>query len=225
MKYDAKNDSFKLGEYNYSVEKKMLKEAHRKKVGYKTKFIIIIIFISILTFIFYPFDLERTAGIKNLTADDISNITLEQTITIPKGMDIETKDISMDDIGEELEELRPLPISKYSEIHSTSMKDITDKNFIEEVLLTLSNHNMRKRRFSKGGTTFRVDYTMPGSTRVTIRLNDDNKTGVHIFISHDPRYVSLYTFSSNGSSDRARYKIYGDGIDTQKLFELTRKFK
>lgn len=190
---------------------------------YKTKAINIIVFISIFFFIFYPFDLERTAGIKNITADDISSISVNQRIQIPKGMDIE-KNISMYDIANKLEDLRPLPLSEYSEDYLISLEDITDKRFIEEVLSTLSNHKMRKRRFSKGVDTFPVDYTKPRETGVLIYLNDPSKTQVRISISHDPRYVSIHKFNNtNGSEDRARYKIYGDEIDTRKLFELNRQ--
>lgn len=226
MKYDSKNGSWKLGEYSYSVDKKMIKEAHRNKVGYKTKGISIIVFVSMLIFIFYPYDLERTAGIENLTADDISSVSLNQTIRIPKGMDIETKEISMNDIAKKLEELSPLPLSEYSESHLISMTGITDKSFIEEVLLTLSNHNMRKIRFSKGVDYFRSDNALPSRTRISIRLNYPNKTEVHIYISHDPTYISIYKFNSiDGNSGRVRYKMYGDGIDTQRLFKLTREFQ
>jgi len=213
MKYDAKNGSLKLDEHI------------RKRSRYKIKVITIIVVISIFIFFFYPIDLEHSADIKNLTADYISSISLNQTIQIPKGMDIDKKKISMYDIAEELEELKPLPLSVHSESYLISMENITDESFIEEVLLILSDHNMRKRYFSRKVDTFHIDHTMPRLTTILICLNDSNKTQIDISISHDPRYVSVYKISdTNGSGDRARYKIYGDGIDTQKLFELTREF-
>ncbi|KAB3539046.1 hypothetical protein F8154_01030 [Alkaliphilus pronyensis] len=222
MKFDNKNNGWKFGEYSYSVDNGLFKKAYTKKAGYKTK-ITVIAFISVLIFILYPFDLEGTAGIKNLTAEDISSISLNQVIVIPKGMDIENQDISMEDIAEKIKELRPLPLSEYSEDHVISMEAITDKRFIEEVLITLSNHKMRKRRFSRGVDFFPMDYTMPSSTRLSIYINDSNKTLVNIFISHNPQYVSIHKYSNiNGNSKTARYKIYGDGIDTQRLFELTK---
>jgi hypothetical protein len=99
------------------------------------------------------------------------------------------------------------------------MADTTDKSFIDEVPLTLSNHTMRKRR---GGGTSTIDNAMPDSTILFIRLNDANKTQVIIDIDHDPRNVIIH---KHGRSQRPRYyKLYGDGIDTQKLFELTREF-
>jgi len=118
-----------------------------------------------------------------------------------------------------------LPLSEYSENYIVSLEDITDESYIEEVLSILSNHNMRKRRLAGSLDIFYPNYTMPRSTRILIRLNDANKTYVYIDISHDPRYV--YIDKSNLTSekrDEGRYIIYGDGIDTRKLFELTREF-
>lgn len=220
MKFDPRNGSWKLGEYSYSVDKKMIKEAYRK-VSFKTKIItiiIIILFISRLIFIFYPLDLMQTLGIKNITVDDISSIHFQQMIKIPKGMDMEAKEISMNEIGKKLDELWPLPLSEHSESYPIFMPNITDKSFIEEVLLELSNHTMRK---SRGRGRFPIDNSMPDSTIIFIRLKDDNKTEVHIFIGHDPRNISINRLDSNEGT--RYYKLYGDGIDTQKLFELTRK--
>lgn len=63
---------------------------------------------------------------------------------------------------------------------------------------------------------------MPSSTSVSIFLNDKIELK---YISHDLRYINIYKFNgTNKTIDRARYKIYGDGINTQKLFEFIREF-
>lgn len=218
MNNNDKKDNCKLGDYSNGVNK----INDRKKVGYITRIITIatsIVIISRLIFVFYPLDLKEAAGIKNITADDVYSISFQQIIWIPKGMDIEVKEISMDDIGRKLDELWPLPLSEYSEPYLIFMPDITHKGFIEEILLALSNHTMRKR--SSGGN-FPIDNAMPDSTTLFIHLDDASKTQVIISIEHDPRQIGLIKLRRNYSP--RYYTLYGDGIDTQKLFELTRKF-
>lgn len=144
------------------------------------------VIILLLLYIYYPISLTGTMGIKGVTADDISGMSLH--IALPSPLpDIDGKEIRLD--------------------------NITDKAFIEDILAKLSNHSMRKRRFTQNKVDYFPinDFTRPSWIDITIHLKETNS---RISISHNPKYLEVGT---------VRYKLYGDGIDTKGVLKLARE--
>ena len=121
------------------------------------------------------------------------------------------KDITSDDILGISLHIR-MPSREGEEIR---LENITDKDFIEDVLSILSNHTMRERRLQRGDTFPIRDFTKPLFTDIEIILKDAK---AWISISYDSRYVQVLT-----TDGYKRYKLYGDGIDTKGILESVKE--
>lgn len=123
------------------------------------------VIIVALLYIYYPISLTDAMGIKDLTADDISGMSLH--IALP----------------------RPLPDIDGEEIR---LDNITDKAFMEDILSTLSSRTIRKRRFTQSKVDYFPinDFTRPSWIDITIHLKETNS---RVSISHNPKYLEVGT--------------------------------
>ncbi len=155
------------------------------------KFVAIGAIILAFAFIYYPRSFAGVAGIQDVTADDITQIELTMTV--------------------------------YEENYSSGRaprtetiagnKIITDEEFFADVLGVLEDQTMRRRLFVPRVEYRQPDYTTPRYTVLNIRFADDEKLFVHI--SSDPRFILMWP----GGSDPTHYRLYGEGIDTNRLLE------
>ncbi len=147
--------------------------------------------IVLLAVSFYPRDLRQVAGLQDITPDDIIRIQLSMAV---------------------YEELAGGAVAPRSELIAQN-ESITDRDFFKDVLDVLEDHTVRRRFFSRGVDYRRVDLTKPSI--VFLSVSFDNRETLFINISNDSRFMAIWS----SESAYTRYRLYGEGIDTNKLYE------
>lgn len=138
---------------------------------------------------FYPRDLKGVAGLREVTPDHIAQMQLSMAV---------------------FEEPGSSGVLPRAELIASN-EVITDEDFFIDVLELLSGHTMRRRLLSRGVDYRRTDFTKPSIVLISVSL-DSNKT-VFIDVSNDPRFVAIWS----DDSPYTRYRLYGEGINTDKL--------
>lgn len=145
--------------------------------------------IGFLVFSFYPRDLKRVAGLHGVTPADIVQIQLSMSIY------------------REPESAGMVPRTELI----ASNEVITDEGFFEQVLQLLDEKRIRTRPFSSGMEYRKADFSKPAFTLLSMSL--EHGETVFISISNDSRFVAMWS----SETEYARYRLYGEGIDTRQL--------
>ena len=167
----------------------------KSPVAISIMYAVIAAVIVLLAVNFYPRDLRQVAGLQDITPDDITRIQLSMAI---------------------YEEVAGGAVPPRSELIAQN-EIITDRDFFEDVLDMLENHTVRRRLLSRGVDYRRVDLTRPSI--VFLSVSFDNRETLFIDISNDSRFMAIWS----GESAYTRYRLYGEGLDTNKLYESVLK--
>lgn len=153
---------------------------------------VIVAITVLLALNFYPRDLKQVVGLKGITPDDITQIQLSMAVyeePASPGMEPRAELIANGEV-------------------------ITDRAFFKDLLDLLENHTVRRRLLSRGVEYRRVDPTKPSIVFLAIYLENNRET-LFLDISNDSRFLSMWS-SDTGYT---RYRVYGEGIDTNSLHE------